>query len=84
MIPVRAATPQLQLDCHHLTRHTWGKELHFVCSRYSSPKGLKICCNAGTPEDSLRLNPQVLAGIYTCKITSWQDPAIAALNPGLS
>ena len=40
--------------------------------------------NAGTPEDSLRLNPQVLAGIYTCKITSWQDPAIAALNPGLS
>lgn len=42
-----------------------------------------VCC-AGTPKDALRLNPKVLAGIYACNITSWQDPAIAALNPNLS
>ena len=36
------------------------------------------------PEDALRLNPHVLAGIYSCRITSWQDPAIVALNPSLS
>jgi phosphate transport system substrate-binding protein len=31
---------------------------------------------------SLNLNGTVLAEIYTGKITTWNDPAIAALNPG--
>ncbi len=32
----------------------------------------------------LNLNGTVLTEIYTGKITSWNDPAIAALNPGVS
>ncbi|GAB19936.1 phosphate ABC transporter substrate binding protein [Gordonia effusa NBRC 100432] len=32
--------------------------------------------------DNLKLNPTVLAGIFDSKITTWNDPAIAALNPG--
>jgi phosphate transport system substrate-binding protein len=32
----------------------------------------------------LNLNGTVLAEIYTGKITSWNDPAIKALNPGVS
>ncbi|GAA3720592.1 phosphate ABC transporter substrate-binding protein PstS [Gordonia hankookensis] len=34
--------------------------------------------------DSLKLNPTVLAGIFDSKITKWNDPAIAALNPGVA
>jgi phosphate transport system substrate-binding protein len=37
----------------------------------------------GAPED-LKLSGEVLAGIYLGKITSWDDPAIAKLNPGAS
>jgi phosphate transport system substrate-binding protein len=33
---------------------------------------------------SLNLNGTVLAEIYTGKITTWNDPAIAKLNPGVS
>jgi phosphate transport system substrate-binding protein len=33
---------------------------------------------------SLNLNGKVLAEIYTGKITTWNDPAIAALNPGVT
>jgi phosphate transport system substrate-binding protein len=33
---------------------------------------------------SLNLNGSVLAQIYTGKITTWNDPAIAALNPGVT
>jgi phosphate transport system substrate-binding protein len=33
---------------------------------------------------SLNLNGTVLAQIYTGKITTWNDPAIAKLNPGVS
>ena len=33
---------------------------------------------------NLRLSGPVLAGIYTGKITNWNDPAIAALNPGVT
>jgi phosphate transport system substrate-binding protein len=33
---------------------------------------------------SINLNGTVLAQIYTGKITSWNDPAIAKLNPGVS
>ena len=32
--------------------------------------------------DNLKLNGDVLANIYLKKITSWDDPKIAALNPG--
>ncbi|HEY5054506.1 MAG TPA: phosphate ABC transporter substrate-binding protein PstS [Solirubrobacterales bacterium] len=35
----------------------------------------------GAPEN-LKLNGEVLAGIYLGKITQWDDPAIAKLNPG--
>jgi len=31
--------------------------------------------------DSLQLSPETLAGIFDQKITNWNDPAIAALNP---
>jgi phosphate transport system substrate-binding protein len=33
---------------------------------------------------SLRLSPEVLAYIYTCRITNWGNPAIAADNPHLN
>jgi phosphate transport system substrate-binding protein len=35
----------------------------------------------GAPEN-LKLSGEVIAGIYLGKITSWDDPAIAKLNPG--
>jgi phosphate transport system substrate-binding protein len=38
---------------------------------------------SGAPE-GLKLNGEVLAGIYLGEITSWDDPAIAKLNPGAS
>jgi phosphate transport system substrate-binding protein len=38
---------------------------------------------SGAPEN-LKLSGEVLAGIYLGKITSWDDPAIAKLNPGAS
>jgi phosphate transport system substrate-binding protein len=37
----------------------------------------------GLPQ-TLTINGAVLAGIYNAKITKWNDPAISALNPGLS
>jgi phosphate transport system substrate-binding protein len=33
---------------------------------------------------TLRLSGKVLAGIYTGKITAWNDPAISALNPNVA
>ncbi len=33
---------------------------------------------------TLTLNGEVLVGIYSAKITKWNDPAIAALNPGIN
>jgi phosphate transport system substrate-binding protein len=38
---------------------------------------------SGAPEN-LKLSGQVLADIYLGNITSWDDPAIAQLNPGVS
>ena len=32
----------------------------------------------------LKFTPEVIAGIYLGKITSWNDPAIAKINPGVS
>jgi phosphate transport system substrate-binding protein len=37
----------------------------------------------GIQSQQLRLNGQVLGDIYLGKIAKWNDPAIAALNPGL-
>lgn len=34
--------------------------------------------------DSLTLTPAVAAGIFTSKITKWNDAAIAAINPGVT
>ncbi|WP_454725465.1 MULTISPECIES: phosphate ABC transporter substrate-binding protein PstS [Cupriavidus] len=38
---------------------------------------------SGIGSGALRLSGEVLAQIYLGKITKWNDPAIAALNPGL-
>ena len=35
------------------------------------------------PISSLRLTPDVIAGIYLGKITKWDDAAIARVNPGV-
>src|SRR5258708_26044849 len=35
-------------------------------------------------KDTLRLSPQVLAGLFLGRITHWNDSAIAALNPGVA
>lgn len=32
----------------------------------------------------LKMTPDIIAGIFDGKITSWNDPAIAAVNPGVS
>jgi phosphate transport system substrate-binding protein len=40
--------------------------------------------NLPTVKKPLDLNGKVLAGIYTGKITKWNDPAIAALNAGVT
>lgn len=47
--------------------------------------GLAIVYNLPTlTTPPLQLNGSVLAEIYTGTITSWSDPAIAALNPGVT
>ncbi|KXV71798.1 phosphate ABC transporter substrate-binding protein [Acetobacter cerevisiae] len=38
----------------------------------------------GMKADTLRLSGAVLAGIYSGEITEWNDPKIAALNPGVT
>ena len=37
----------------------------------------------GVKDGELKLSREVLAGIFLGSITSWADPAIAAINPGL-
>jgi phosphate transport system substrate-binding protein len=37
----------------------------------------------GLNDQNLKLSGPILAGIYTGKIRTWDDPAIAALNPGV-
>ncbi|MGB8275869.1 MAG: phosphate ABC transporter substrate-binding protein PstS [Alphaproteobacteria bacterium] len=39
---------------------------------------------AGVKPGDMKLTPSVLADIYLGKITKWDNPAIAKLNPGLS
>ncbi len=38
----------------------------------------------GIAANGLRLTPELLANIFLGKITTWNDPAIAAANPGVS
>jgi phosphate transport system substrate-binding protein len=40
--------------------------------------------NLPTVKQALRLTGPLIAGIYLGKVTKWNDPAIAALNPGVS
>ena len=42
-----------------------------------------VTSTVGSGITNLKLNSQVLAGIFTGAITEWDDPAIAALNPGV-
>jgi phosphate transport system substrate-binding protein len=44
----------------------------------------QINYNLPTVKKPLKLDGTVLTQIYTGKITKWNDPAIAALNPGVS
>lgn len=46
-----------------------------------------ICCVVNIPgvaDNRLRLTASVLGAIYTGRIKAWNDPAIAAINPGLA
>ena len=40
--------------------------------------------NVPEVKEELKFTPQILAGIYLGEITSWNDKAIAAANPGVS
>ncbi|HLX64298.1 MAG TPA: phosphate ABC transporter substrate-binding protein PstS [Planctomycetota bacterium] len=40
--------------------------------------------NLPTVKETLKLNGDVIAGMYLGKITKWNDPKIAALNPGVA
>lgn len=40
--------------------------------------------NLPSVKEELKFTPQILAGIYLGQITSWNDKAIAAANPGVS
>ena len=42
-----------------------------------------LTSTVGSPITTLKLNSQVLAGIFSGTITEWDDPAIQALNPGV-
>lgn len=46
--------------------------------------GIVIVYNVPGLSETLRLSGPVLANIYLGKITSWNDPEIAKLNPGVS
>lgn len=40
--------------------------------------------NIAGVKSELKFTPDVIAGIYLGKVTSWNDPAIAKVNPGVS
>lgn len=46
--------------------------------------GQEVNYNVPGVTGHLKLNASVLAGMYTGKITNWNDPKIAALNPGVT
>ncbi|AYD46919.1 phosphate ABC transporter substrate-binding protein PstS [Arachidicoccus soli] len=43
-----------------------------------------ISYNLPSVKDTLKFTPDVLANIYLGKITKWNDPQIAAVNPGVN
>jgi phosphate transport system substrate-binding protein len=65
-------TPEQAAACNGCVQIPWG--LSAVGIGYNLP---------GVPKNKLQLNGKVLAGIYFGKITNWNDPKIAKLNPGL-
>jgi phosphate transport system substrate-binding protein len=46
--------------------------------------GVAVSYHVSGVQGGLKLNGPVLADIYLRKITNWNDPAIAALNPGVT
>ena len=46
--------------------------------------GIAISYNVASIPKHIKLSPAVLADIFLGKITNWNDPAIAALNPGVT
>ncbi len=46
--------------------------------------GVALSYNLSGVSSGLKLDGPTLAGIFLGKITSWNDPSIAALNPGVS
>ncbi|KXV62254.1 phosphate ABC transporter substrate-binding protein [Acetobacter orleanensis] len=47
--------------------------------------GIVVIVNVpGVPDGALQLTGPVLAGLYDGSISAWNDPRIAALNPGLT
>jgi phosphate transport system substrate-binding protein len=46
--------------------------------------GVVVAYNVQGVSGHIKLDQQTLAGIYLGKITNWNDPAIAKLNPGMT
>ena len=46
--------------------------------------GTAIAYNLPGVPNNLKMTPAVLSGIFLHQITNWNDPAIAAINPGVS
>ena len=53
-----------------------------IMRAYWSPLTSLSAWAPGATDGSLRLSADVLARIYMCNITRWNDPLIASLNPG--
>jgi phosphate transport system substrate-binding protein len=45
---------------------------------------ITVSYNVSGLKTGLKLDPKTIAGIYMGKIKTWNDPAIASLNPGVS
>ncbi|MBN9624043.1 MAG: phosphate ABC transporter substrate-binding protein PstS [Actinobacteria bacterium] len=65
-------TPEQAAACNGCVQIPWG--LSAVGIGYNVP---------GIPKGKLKLSGKVVASIYFGKITNWNDPKIAKLNPGL-
>jgi hypothetical protein len=48
----------------------------------SSPRLAEVP-DGGGADEALKLSVSVVARIYRCNITHWDDPAIRALNPAI-
>lgn len=65
-------TPEQAAACNGCVQIPWG--LSAVGIGYNLP---------GVPKGKLKVSGKILAAIYFGKITNWNDPKIAKLNPGL-